>query len=261
MLGAIIGDIVGSRFEHDGIKSKEFDLFNRQSVFTDDTVHTVAFADALLHKVSYREKLKEYFQRYPNAGYGRRFRQWARSPRSVPYGSYGNGSAMRVSPVGWHYNHLDEVLEEAKRGAEVTHDHPEGIRGAQATAVAIFLARQNADKKDIRGHIEKCFDYDLSSKLEDIRPVYNYDVSCQGSVPQAMIAFLESTDFEDAIRNAVSLGGDSDTQACIAGSIAEAYYGEIPHGLCAEARTRLDEHLLRIVRKFQKRISENKKGA
>ncbi len=260
MLGAIIGDIVGSRFEHAGIKSKEFDLFNRQSVFTDDTVHTIAVADSLLHKAPYKEKFREYFQLYPNAGYGGRFRRWARSPRPVPYGSYGNGSAMRVSPIGWLYNTLEEVLEEALHSAEVTHNHPEGIRGAQATAAAVYYARQNADKEAIKNYIEENFGYNLSSTLDDIRPAYSYDVSCQGSVPQAMIAFLESTDFEDAIRNAVSLGGDSDTQACIAGSIAEAYYGEIPEGLAKEALSRLDERLLGIYNSFQERVSETIKG-
>ncbi|NIQ08633.1 MAG: ADP-ribosylglycohydrolase family protein, partial [Gammaproteobacteria bacterium] len=160
----------------------------------------------------------------------------------------------------WLYNTLEEVLEEALHSAEVTHNHPEGIRGAQATAAAVYYARQNADKEAIKNYIEENFGYNLSSTLDDIRPAYSYDVSCQGSVPQAMIAFLESTDFEDAIRNAVSLGGDSDTQACIAGSIAEAYYGEIPEGLAKEALSRLDERLLGIYNSFQERVSETIKG-
>ena len=258
MLGAIAGDIIGSRFEHAAIKSKDFELFHRQSVFTDDTVHTVAVADSLLNHVPYQDKLREYFLYYPNAGYGGRFRRWARSPRPVPYGSFGNGSAMRVSPVGWLYETLEDVLEEAMRSAEVTHNHPEGIRGAQATAAAIFLAREGAGRRKIKNYIEKNFGYDLSTSLDDIRSVYKYDVSCQGSVPQAMIAFLESDDFEDAIRNAVSLGGDSDTQACIAGSIAEAYYGFVPEAIKQAALARLDDRLLSIFNTFQQQLTRKK---
>jgi len=253
MLGAISGDIIGSRFEHAGIKSKDFELFNRQSVFTDDTVHTVALADSLLHKIPYQEKLREYFHYYPHAGYGGRFRRWARSPQPMPYGSYGNGSAMRVSPIAWYYDTEDEVLEAARRSAEMTHNHPEGLRGAQAVAGAVFISRKGADKKQIRDFIQDTFAYDLSGSLDEIRPGYSFDVSCQGSVPYAILAFLESTDFEDAIRNAVSLGGDSDTQACIAGSIAEAYYGGVPVEIAEEALARLDSRLTDIYEKFQDR--------
>ncbi len=253
MLGAIAGDIIGSRFEHAGIKSKDFKLFNRQSVFTDDTVHTVAVADSLLHKIPYYQNLREYFQYYPNAGYGGRFRRWARSPKPLPYGSYGNGSAMRVSPIAWYYNSLDTVLEEALHSAEMTHNHPEGIKGAQAVASAVFLARKGADKKEIRNYVETSFAYDLSGTLDDIRPGCTFDVSCQGSVPYAMLAFFESIDFEDAIRNAVSLGADSDTQACIAGSIAEAYYGGVPAEIVDEVLTRLDDRLTYIYNRFQER--------
>ena len=250
MLGAIAGDIIGSRFEHAGIKSKDFELFNRQSVFTDDTVHTVALADSLLHKIPYQEKLREYFRYYPHAGYGSRFRRWARSPHPVPYGSYGNGSAMRVSPIAWYYDSLDVVLEEAQCSAEMTHNHPEGIRGAQAVAGAVFIARNGADKMQLRSFIEDSFAYDLSESIDEIRPDYGFDVSCQGSVPYAILAFLESSDFEDAIRNAVSLGGDSDTQACIAGCIAEAYYGGVPTEIAEEALARLDPRLTGIYQKF-----------
>lgn len=253
MLGAIAGDIIGSRFEHAGIKSKDFELFNRQSIFTDDTVHTVALADSLLHNIPYQEKLREYFHYYPYAGYGGRFRRWARSPQPMPYGSYGNGSAMRVSPISWYYDTQDEVLEAARRSAEMTHNHPEGLRGAQSVAGAVFIARKGADKKQIRDFIQDTFAYDLSGSLDEIRPGYRFDVSCQGSVPYAILAFLESTDFEDAIRNAVSLGGDSDTQACIAGSIAEAYYGGVPVGIADEALARLDSRLTAIYEKFQDR--------
>ncbi len=254
MLGAIAGDIIGSRFEHAGIKSKDFELFNRQSIFTDDTVHTVALADSLLHKIPYQEKLREYFIYYPHAGYGGRFRRWARSPQPMPYGSYGNGSAMRVSPIAWYYDSQDEVLEAARRSAEMTHNHPEGLRGAQSVAGAVFIARKGADKKQIRNFIQDTFAYDLSGSIDEIRPGYSFDVSCQGSVPYAILAFLESTDFEDAIRNAVSLGGDSDTQACIAGSIAEAYYGGVPVEIADEALARLDSRLTDIYKKFQDRL-------
>lgn len=250
MLGAIAGDIIGSRFEHAAIKSKDFPLFNRQCVFTDDTVHTIALADSLLHKIPYRAKLIEYFQHYPHAGYGERFRNWALSAKQLPYGSYGNGSAMRVSPVAWFHDSLEAVLAEARRSAEATHNHPEGIKGAQAVAGSVFIARQGADKTQIRDYLEKEFAYDLSRSLDEIRPNYGFDVTCQGSVPQAIKAFLESKNFEDAVRNAVSLGGDSDTQACIAGSIAEAYYGGVPEAIATETLSRLDERLMAIYRKF-----------
>ena len=250
MLGAIAGDVIGSRFEHAGIKSKDFELFNRQSVFTDDTVHTVALAESLLHKVPYQEKLREYYHHYPNVGYGGRFRAWVRSTTAAPYGSYGNGSAMRVSPVAWLFDTLDDVLSEALRSAEVTHNHPEGLLGAQAVAAAIFMARKGARKSLIRAYIEDSFNYDLSATIDAIRPEYNYDVSCQGSVPQAIMAFLEAKDFEDAVRNAVSLGGDSDTQACIAGGIAEAYFGRVPDHIAAQTRSCLDERLSSVLNLF-----------
>ncbi len=255
MLGAIAGDVIGSRFEHARIKSKDFDLFNRQSTFTDDTVHTVALADSLLNKVSYQVKLREYFHHYPAAGYGGRFRRWARAPNPVPYGSYGNGSAMRVSPIAWFYDTLEDVLSEALRSAEVTHNHPEGIRGAQAVAGAIFMARNGASKVVIRNYVEDSFNYELSATIEEIRPDYRFDVSCQGSVPQAIIAFLEAKDFEDAVRNAVSLGGDSDTQACIAGSIAEAYFGVVPEHIKTQALSCLDERLSSVLKVFYEKVS------
>ncbi len=255
MLGAIAGDVIGSRFEHAGIKSKDFVLFNRRSTFTDDTVHTVALADSLLHKVPYQDKLREYFHHYPTAGYGTRFRRWARASKPVPYGSYGNGSAMRVSPVAWFYDTLEDVLSEALRSAEVTHNHPEGIRGAQAVAGAVFMARNGASKVIIRNYVEDSFNYDLSAKIAEIRPDYRFDVSCQNSVPQAIIAFLEAKDFEDAVRNAVSLGGDSDTQACIAGSIAEAYFGVVPDHIKAQTLACLDERLSAVLKAFYQKVS------
>lgn len=253
MLGAIAGDVIGSRFEQARIKSKDFELFNRQSTFTDDTVHTIAVADSLLHKIPYQAKLREYFQYYPYAGYGGRFRRWAGSSQPAPYGSFGNGSAMRVSPISWYYKTLDEVLEEARHCAEITHNHPEGIRGAQAVATAVFIARHGADKKQIRDQIQDSFAYDLSGTLDEIRPDHDFDVSCQGSVPQALLAFLESVDYEDAVRNAISLGGDSDTQACIAGGVAEAYYGGVPPAIAEETLARLDERLVEVYRRFKDR--------
>jgi len=250
MLGAIAGDIIGSRFEHARIKSKDFALFNRQSVFTDDTVHTVALADSLLHKVPYQVKLREYFHYYPTAGYGGRFRRWARSPKPVPYCSYGNGSAMRVSPVAWFYDDLEKVLQEALHSAEITHNHPEGIKGAQAVAAAVFMARTGASKAEIKSYTEENFSYNLSSSVDEIRKDYGFEVSCQNSVPQAIIAFLDSVDYEDAVRNVVSLGGDSDTQACIAGSIAEAFYGGVPESIKVECTQRLSGNFIQIIRIF-----------
>ena len=253
MLGAIAGDIIGSRFEHARIKSKDFELFNRQSVFTDDTVLTIAVADSLLHKIPYHKNFREYFHYYPNAGYGGRFRRWARSPQPAPYGSYGNGSAMRVSPIAWYYDSLDDVLEEALHSAESTHNHPEGIKGAQAVAAAIYLARNGSSKSAIKSYIEEQFCYDLSMSINTIRVNYGFEVSCQKSVPQAILSFLESTDFEDAVRNAVSLGGDSDTQACIAGGIAEAYYGGVPTVIADNALAQLDTRLKDVCREFLNR--------
>lgn len=252
MLGGIAGDIIGSRFEHAQIKTKEFELFSRQCTFTDDTVHTVAVADSLLTKTPYQVNFLRYFEYYPNAGYGHRFRRWARSPRPVPYGSYGNGSAMRVSPIAWFYDSLDRVLEEAMHSAEVTHNHPEGIKGAQAVAGAIYLARTGVSKQDIRAFVEGRFGYDLSLTVDEIRPGYSFQVTCQESVPQAITAFLEAEDYEDAIRNAVSLGGDSDTLACIAGSIAEAFFGGVPEAIAVPTRKLLDVRLLEVLETFSK---------
>lgn len=250
MLGGIAGDIIGSRFEHAQIKTKDFELFSRQCTFTDDTVHTVAVADSLLTKTPYQTNFIRYFQHYPNAGYGHRFRRWARSIRPVPYGSFGNGSAMRVSPIAWYYDSLDKVLEEAMHSAEVTHNHPEGIKGAQAVAGAIYLARTGAGKERIREFVEERFGYDLAMTVDDIRPGYGFNVTCQGSVPQALVAFFDATDYEDAVRNAVSLGGDSDTQACIAGSIAEAHFGGVPVSILAQTVTRLNDNILLTIKDF-----------
>ena len=237
MYGAILGDIVGSPFEFDcnNYKAKDFAFLSERSHFTDDTVMTVAVADALMNvdeeadddtiRKSLVQSMQTIGRHYPDSGYGGRFYHWVFSRDPKPYGSYGNGSAMRVSPAAWLYGDLESVRRIARLTAEVTHNHTEGIRGAEAVAAAIFLARTGSSKEEIKAFTEKEFGYELSRTCDEIRPHYHMDETCQGSVPEAIIAFLESTDLEDAIRNAVSLGGDSDTIAAIAGSIAEGYYG------------------------------------
>jgi len=249
MIGAIAGDIIGSIYEAFPIKTKSFPLFDHECSFTDDSVLTVAVAHTILEGGNYSDRFREYYRRYPYAGYGGFFHEWARSSDPKPYGSFGNGSAMRVGPIGFAFEDLETVLMEAKRSAEVTHSHPEGIKGAQATAAAVFLARQQTAKEDIRSYVEREFAYDLSRTLDEIRPGYRFDVTCQGTVPAALVAFLEATGFEDAVRNAISLGGDSDTLACITGSIAGAYYGVPPH-IELEARARLDEDLRDVTDRF-----------
>jgi ADP-ribosylglycohydrolase len=252
MLGAIAGDIIGSVYEHHNVLHKQFTLLSDNAFFTDDTVLTVALADSILNGIPYVENLKRYYQRYPDAGFGGFFIKWACSDDSQPYNSYGNGSAMRVSPVGFAFDDLDTVLLEAEKSAAVTHNHPEGIKGAQATAAAIWLARQKQGKEAIRAYVQETFGYNLDERLDDIRPTYKYSETCQGSVPQAIIAFLESTDYEDAIRNAISIGGDSDTIACITGGIAEAFYGGVPRSILKYAILKLDGRLYEIVRAFNK---------
>lgn len=253
MIGAIAGDIIGSVYEFNQIKTTDFELFSPRSKFTDDTVLTVALADSILHNVSYKKKMKEYFKRYPKAGYGSQFYLWARSEISEPYFSYGNGAAMRISPVGFAFQSLEEVLEKAKQYTEITHNHPEGIKGAQATTTAIFLARTGKSKKEIKYAVETIFDYDLSRTLDEIRPDYDFNETCQRTVPEAITAFLESNDFEDAIRKAVSLGGDSDTLACITGGIAQAFYGGIPKYVEEKVYQILDDDLLKITKEFMSR--------
>jgi ADP-ribosylglycohydrolase len=250
MLGAIAGDVIGSVYERQWIKTTRFPLFHPLCRYTDDTVLTVALADSILHGLPYVDLLKRYYRAYPRAGYGGTFYKWAQSEQSEPYNSWGNGSAMRVSPVGFAFGTLEEVLEQAKRSAEVTHDHPEGIKGAQAIASAVFLARTGQTKEQIKGYVETAFGYDLDTPLDEIRPRYTFDVSCQGSVPQAIRAFLESDDFEHAVRLAVSLGGDSDTLACMAGGIAQAHYGGVPEAIALRVFEVLDDHLGALTRKF-----------
>jgi ADP-ribosylglycohydrolase len=253
MLGAIAGDVIGSVHERSCTKTKDFPLLTPASRFTDDTVLTVAVADALLRGRDYVDALHDYFEAYPNAGYGGTFFLWASSRRREPYRSWGNGSAMRVSPVAYVGTTLEEVLAEAGRSAAVTHDHEQGIRGAQATAAAVFLARTGATKEQIRRYVADQFDYYLDETLHDLRPTYQFDVSCQGSVPQSILAFLESTGYEDAVRNAISLGGDADTMACIAGAIAEAYYGGVPAAIAEPVLERLDDRLRGVVHAFRAR--------
>ena len=259
MYGAILGDMIGAPYEFDrGGKTKDFPLFTEESRFTDDTVMTVAVAEALLEVKNGTPKethdqlvrsLRKWGRKYPGAGYGVRFSRWLRSKDPQPYGSYGNGSAMRVSAAGWLYETLDLTLRMARRTAEVTHDHPEGIKGAEATAGAVFMARTGSGKEEIRAYIVEEFGYDLSRSCDEIRPGYHHVESCQETVPEAVTAFLEGTSFEDVIRTAVSLGGDCDTLTCIAGSIAEAFYG-VPAVLEAACRARLPEDMLEVLRRF-----------
>lgn len=250
MLGAIAGDIIGSVYEVRPIKTTKFPLFHPLCRFTDDTVLTVALADSLMHGVPFVGLLKQYYRAYPHAGYGGSFHQWAQSDDARPYNSWGNGSAMRVSPVGFACATLDDVLAKAQQSAEVTHDHSEGIKGAQAVASAIFLARTRQSKEQIKNYVEGAFGYDLDTPLDEIRPRYEFQVSCQKSVPQAIRAFLESESFEDAVRKAISLGGDSDTQACMAGGIAQAFFGGVPEVITTRVYEVLDDRLGRVTRNF-----------
>ena len=260
MYGAILGDIIGSPFEFDrGRKTKEFELFTRGCGFTDDSVMTVAIAEALIaigpdaNEMEIEEaviaNMQDWGRSYPHAGYGGKFRQWLGARNPKPYGSYGNGSAMRVSAAGWLYPTIERTREVAEATASVTHNHPEGIKGAVATASCIFLARNGATKEEIKKYVEQEFHYDLSRSLDEIRPYYHHVESCQQTVPEAITAFLEAEDFEDAVRNAISLGGDTDTLAAITGSIAEAYFG-IPAILKAECRNRVDPEMNRVLDAF-----------
>ncbi|MFO7951850.1 MAG: ADP-ribosylglycohydrolase family protein [Bacillota bacterium] len=252
MIGAIAGDIIGSVYEHFSIKTAYFELFHQASRFTDDTVLTVAVADCIMHGKDYARILKEYTRRYPDAGYGENFFQWAFSEGEEPYYSFGNGSAMRVSPVGFAYSDLQTVLKEAEQSAAVTHNHPEGIKGAQAVAAVIHLAQNDYSKRKIKTYIVEQFGYNLERTIEQIRPNYQFDVTCQGSVPEAIIAFLEAENFEDAVRKAVSLGGDSDTIACMSGAMAQAYFGEVPYQIEEKTRSMLPYELLEVVDEFNR---------
>lgn len=255
MIGAIIGDIIGSVYEWRPVKSTEFSLYQKESRFTDDTVLTIATAESILRKIDFAENYKRWALKYPKAGYGKIFMDWTNSDSLLPYNSWGNGSAMRISPVGFAFDKIDDVFLTAENSAKVTHNHPEGIKGAQTVASAIFLARQNSSKEEIKNFIENNFGYDLSRNLDEIRPKYKFDVSCQGSVPESIISFLESVDYESAVKNAVSLGGDSDTMACIAGGIAQAYYKKIDRKLIDFAFSKLSQEMIVIINEFENKFN------
>jgi len=256
MIGAIIGDIIGSVYEFSNIKTKEFPFFSKDGSFTDDTIMTIAVADALMNGGSeddFINSMKKFGKLYPNptGGYGPKFGGWLFSYDRKPYNSFGNGSAMRVSPCAWFAKSLEEAEELAERSAAVTHNHPEGIKGAKATAAAIYLARTSDGPHEktiagIKDYIESKYGYNLCQTLDEIRPSYQFNETCQGTVPEAIIAFLESGNFDDAIRNAVSLGGDSDTLAAITGSIAEAKYG-IKYDSLTKAIGYLDDNLSSVI--------------
>lgn len=260
LLGAVAGDMIGSYYEFRPVKSCDFEMFRCGSSFTDDTVMTVATAEWLLTGGSLTDIMQSYGRRYPNAGYGGSFVRWIASGQPQPYNSWGNGSAMRVSPVGWAFDSLEATLDAARLSAAVTHNHPEGIKGAQATAACVFLARNGKDKAYIKDYVERTFGYDLGRTCDAIRPSYSFDVSCQGSVPESVIAFLDSTDYESAVRLAVSLGGDADTMAAIAGGIAEAYYGGVPGHIAVDVSTRLPEELADVLRRFYSRFAGSCNG-
>jgi len=240
MIGAIAGDIIGSVYEFYPTKDPDFPLFQSYAQITDDSVLTLATADVLLNQGNYTDTYRKYYRQHPKGGYGGSFKQWAESESTDPYNSWGNGSAMRISPIGWAFDSLQDTLKEAEHSSSVTHNHPFAIKAAKAVAGAIFLARKQKDKQFIRDYISKQFGYNLDRTIVEISLDYEFDVSAQGSVPEAIIAFLDSTDYESAVRNAVLLGGDADTQACIAGGIAEAYYGPISAKIRKEVFKRLE---------------------
>jgi ADP-ribosylglycohydrolase len=250
VIGAIFGDIVGAPFEWHPHKSVEFELFGPRARPTDDTVLMLAVAEALMGDGDFANALHAWGNAYPRAGYGSSFIAWLGGDDKLPYGSWGNGSAMRVPPVAWAFDTEDEVLDEAERSAAVTHDHPEGVKGAQAVALAIFLARNGASAGDLQREIEARFHYDVHTPVDVIRPAYRFDVSCQGSVPQALRCALEATNVEEAVRLAISLGGDADTQACIAGAVAEARFGGLPGPLHEQTLQRLDQRQRPVAQLF-----------
>ena len=264
MLGAIAGDVIGSVYERFPVRSTDFPLFPRRARFTDDTVLTIATAQVILEGGEYREAYRSWGRRYPAAGFGPGFKRWLNHDGPGTLGSMGNGSAMRVSPVGFAFDSEDEVLREAERSAVVSHDHPEGIKGAQAVALAVHLARTGAEKEEIRREITGRFGYGLNRTIAEIRPTYRIgvrmDMTCEGSVPEAVIAFLDGDNYEDAVRLAVSLAGDSDTQACIAGGIAEAYYGSVPSEIISEVRSRLTAEMISVLDAFRSAYPLNAAG-
>ncbi len=265
MFGAIFGDMVGAPYEFNNIHTEDFPLISRKTEFTDDTVMTVAVADALMETLGGTDteirkalvrKMKRYGHAFPDAGYGGMFRKWLFTAMDTPYNSFGNGSAMRVSAAGWMYDTLAETEHAAMLSAAVTHDHPEGIKGAQAVAAAMFLARTGSTKEEIMKYVTDTYGYDLEETVDSIRTWYYFNETCQKTVPQALRVFYESNDYEQTIRKAVSIGGDSDTLACIAGGIAEAFWG-MPEDLKQKCRERLDGRLLKVADDFEKRFEKN----
>lgn len=254
MLGAIAGDIIGSVHEGSRPKAKDFPLFTPRSRFTDDTVLTVAVANAIRADCEFGPTMRHWGRRYPRVGYGRWFHSWLFSDSAEPYNSFGNGSAMRVAPIGWAFDSLEAVLSQAAKSAEVTHNHPEGIKGAQAVAAAVFAARTGQSKDRIAAMLSDRFGYECTTNLKTLQERSRFDVTCQGTVPAAAGAFLHSTDLEDAVRNAVSFGGDTDTLACIAGAMAEAFYDGVPTAIQAEVLPRLDRAVLDEVVAFAARF-------
>lgn len=252
MYGAIIGDIIGSAYEHADppIKTTEFELFTPQSDYTDDTVLTCAIGEAVINQWDYMGALHKYGRNHPGRGYIGRFKQWLFTDPPKSYESYSNDCAMRAVPIGFAYSSIESVLREAERSALPTHNHPEGIKGAQAVALSVYLAGMDYTKEDIRKEIATRFGYDMNRTCDQIRPTYRYDVSCQGTVPEAIIAFLESEDYESAVRLSISLGGNADTMACISGGIAHAFYGIIPRWIKDEAWKRLTPPFQRVIEEF-----------
>ena len=255
VIGAIGGDIIGSPYEFFSTKDYDFRLFNPNSRITDDSVMTIAVAEWIIKGGNLSEIMQKWGRGYMRVGYGGMFKYWLKTEKPRPYNSFGNGSAMRVSAVGCAYDSLDETLAKAKESAEVTHNHPEGVKGAQATAAAIFMARTGSSKEEIKQYVGKTFGYDLNRTIEEIRPGYSFEVSCQGSVPESIIAFLESSDYESAVRLAVSLGGDADTMGAIAGGIAAAFYGEIPDDIYAQIWSRVPDDLQQTVMRLNETLS------
>ncbi len=250
MIGAVSGDIIGSVYEWNNIKTTEFLILSDDLFFTDDTVLTIATADCILNKKDFASTYRNYCMKYPGRGYGGSFIKWAESGSNLPYNSWGNGSAMRVSPVGFAFDDMELALKIAEKSAAVTHNHPEGIKGAKSVTAAVLLAKQGKSKEEIKAFIENEFKYDLSESIDSIRSWYSFDVSCQGSVPQAIRAFYESVSFEDAIRKAISIGGDSDTIACITGGIAEAFYKVIPENIKFAVFNIIDDEMKKIISDF-----------
>ena len=261
MLGAIAGDMIGVPWESSGEKRYDFPLFSEWSRFSDDTVMTMAVASALLEGRGYAESMREFGRRHTCAGYGSHFEQWLHDESMGPYNSWGNGGAMRASPIGYAVHSADEALAEAERCAAPTHNHPEGVKGAQAVALAVFLARSGASKQHIRAEVASRIGYDLNRTVAGIRPGYSWDLAAERSVPEAIICFLDAQDFEGAVRNAVSLGGDADTMACIAGALAEAHWGGVPEHIVEAVRKRLPSEFIDILDRFRARFRIDREKA